>query len=688
YGPAFRPLQRLIGQGQRAWAQLQRPEGANDWALLDGCFQAVAATLDPQAAAGQLLLPVGLEALWLQQLPLPDALECRVALRPSAEPAFVRADLELRSGGEVIGWVRGFRLRRLPRQALDWLFPQAPGEADSAAELPPQSGWLVRAAWEPLVEIATTSAVSREAQPSGPEAPQLHWPDPDQPLEQALADLLALAQQGPSQLWLVLEGQGPLQEALAAFVRTAALERPASRWFTLWLPEGARRQRLPIPWGRIAALAEQEPALAFDGQRLLRQRLLPLPPERFRFATGSFGMLESLAPAPLPPQGPAAGELELAVEATGLNFRDVLNALGLLRSYSRQLGLDAAAQVPFGGECVGRVVAVGEGVDPALVGQRLLAALAVGSLASHVVCRAELCVPLPAALTPEQGASLSTAFLTALYGLHTLAQLQPGETVLIHAAAGGVGQAALQVALRAGARVYATASGPKQARLLEQGCAAVFDSRSLEFVEPLLAATGGRGVDVVLNSLKGEWVDATFEALAPGGRFVELGKIEIWSRADAEERRPDACYLPFDLLEVAAAEPLLVRGLLEQLLADLQAGVYTLLPLKSFAIEHTVEAFRLMAQARHVGKVVIRQPERPAAAGPLAIRADGTYLITGAFGGIGLQLARWLAGQGARSLLLLARSAADPAAEAQLLLRELAEQGVVCTLLPLDLAAP
>ncbi|MBM4098246.1 MAG: hypothetical protein FJ261_16010, partial [Planctomycetes bacterium] len=355
YGPAFRPLQRLIGQGQRAWAQLQRPEGANDWALLDGCFQAVAATLDPQAAAGQLLLPVGLEALWLQQLPLPDALECRVALQPSAEPAFVRADLELRSGEEVIGWVRGFRLRRLPRQALDWLFPQAPGEADSAAELPPQSGWLVRAAWEPLEEIA---AESREAPPSGPEAPQLHWPDPDQPLEQALADLLALAQQGSSQLWLVLEGQGPLQEALAAFVRTAALEKPASRWFTLWLPEGARRQRLPIPWGRIAALAEQEPALAFDGQRLLRQRLLRLPPERFRFATGSFGMLESLAPAPLPPQGPAAGELELAVEATGLNFRDVLNALGLLRSYSRQLGLDAAAQVPFGGECVGRVVAV------------------------------------------------------------------------------------------------------------------------------------------------------------------------------------------------------------------------------------------------------------------------------------------------------------------------------------------
>jgi len=686
YGPAFRPLQGLRRQGTQAWAQLLRPAGASDWALLDGCFQAVAATLDPQAAAGQLLLPVGLEALWIDQLPFPDALECRVALQPSVEPAFVRADLELFSGGAVIGWVRGFRLRRLPRQALDWLFPLAPTEAVSASEFPPQSGWLVRTAWEPLEgSVAIEPAMGPEQPPPGPDAPRIHWPDLGQSLDKALAELLALAQQGPAAIWLVLEGHGPLQEALAAFARTAALERPACRWFTLRLPEGARHRRLPVPWSRIAALAEQEPALRFDGQRLLRQRLTPMPPERFRFATASFGMLESLQPAPLPPQGPAAGELELAVEATGLNFRDVLNALGLLRSYSRQLGLDEAAQVPFGGECVGRVVAVGAGVDPALVGQRMVAALAVGSLASHVVCRAELCVPLPAWLTAEQGASLSTAFLTALYGLHTLAQLQPGESVLIHAAAGGVGQAALQVALRAGARVYATASGPKQARLLEQGCTAVFDSRSLEFADQLLAATGSRGVDVVLNSLKGDWVDASFETLAPGGRFVELGKIEIWSRAEAEERRPDVRYLPFDLLEVASADPQLLRGQLEQLLADLQAGVYTLLPLQSFSIEHTVEAFRLMAQARHVGKVVIHQPARSAEAAR-EIRSDGTYLVTGAFGGIGLQLVRWLVAQGAQSLLLLARSAADPSAEAQLLLQELAGQGVACTLLPLDLA--
>ncbi|MFZ9769257.1 MAG: beta-ketoacyl synthase N-terminal-like domain-containing protein, partial [Vulcanococcus sp.] len=373
YGPSFRPLSRLQRTGDQAWAELKRPVGAGDWALLDGCFQAVAATLDPDAAAGQLFLPVGFEALQLSQFPLPDALECRVQLRASDEPAFVKADLQLFAAGERIGWVQGFRLRRLPRQALDWLFPL---EQTSTSQQPEHQRWLVRQGWLAVeADLGTCSVAPPEELP-------LHWPDPQNlSVFEATSELLALAQQSPAEIWLVLEGQGPVQEALAAFARTAALERPATRWFSLQLPAGAKAEQLPIPWEQIRQLAEVEPALAFDGQRLLKQRLLPLPPARFRYGTASFGLLESLRPEPLPPQVPAAGELEIAVEATGLNFRDVLNALGLLRSYSRQLGLDEAAQVPFGGECVGRVTAVGEGVDPGLVGQRVLAALAVGSLA-------------------------------------------------------------------------------------------------------------------------------------------------------------------------------------------------------------------------------------------------------------------------------------------------------------------
>lgn len=230
----------------------------------------------------------------------------------------------------------------------------------------------------------------------------------------------------------------------------------------------------------------------------------------------------------------------VAVAATGLNFRDVLNALGLLRTYSRQLGLDEEAQVPFGGECVGQVEACGEGVPPELIGQTVVAALAVGSLASHVCCRAELVVPLPATMDPEVGASVTTAFLTAQYGLVELAGLKAGETVLIHAAAGGVGQAALQVARRCGARILATASAAKHGGLLAQGVEAVFDSRSLAFAEQVLAHTGGRGVDVVLNSLKGDGVEAGFRALATGGASSSSAR----SRSGAASRLSSGAPMP------------------------------------------------------------------------------------------------------------------------------------------------
>ena len=695
YGPTYRGLSQLqVAEGQ-AWAVLERPADGLDRGLIDSCFQAVAVLLDPAAREGQLLLPVGLDALWLAALPLPDRLYCQVRLQPSEEPAFVLADLLLHDGAAPLGWIRGFRLRRLPRQALEWLFPLPDAAPQAGAQ-----DWLLTADWQeapplevPPLELPADAGPEPvrvgcgEPIPPGTE-PLLLWPNLDQAgvsLEALAADLLAQAQQlaaAPARpVWLVLEGGGSLavgagaRAGLAGFARSAALEQPALGWTVLHLADGI--PPAPADWPALLALGEREPLLAWRDGRVLVQRLQPLADRPFRLESSSLGSLETLRPLPLRRQAPAAGELELAVEATGLNFRDVLNALGLLAGYSRQLGMAADARMPYGGECVGRVVAVGPGVDPTLVGQRLLAALAVGSLASHVVCRAALCVPLPATLDPALGASVSTAFLTAIYGLQTLAQLREGETVLIHAAAGGVGQAALQVARRCGARVLATASGAKQAGLLAQGVEAVFDSRSLAFSDQVHDATGGRGVDVVLNSLKGDWVDASFAALAEGGRFVELGKIETWSREAAAQRRPDALYLPFDLLEVAAADPALVRGLLLELLADLEAGQYVPIPLQTFPIERSVEAFRLMAQARHVGKVVITQGERPF---PWLIGPEATYLVTGAFGGIGRQLCRWLVARGARSLVLVGRR---PDSE---LVTQLRAQGAHCEPVAFDLA--
>ena len=737
YGRRYRALVALRAEGERAWAELERPAGASAWGLLDGCFQAVAATLDPEAMAGQLVLPVGLEAMELEPAGpgwpgLPDRLGCQVRLLASPEPTEVRAHLLLHDGERPLGWIRGFRLRRLPRQAMEWLFPAPQRDATHPGRGP--ETWLLHSVWWPLVEGGEAAeageageAAEPEAQP--PEAPLLvgagphqalgfeAWLQPlgrvprrlpfDAPLPagtgpvlvwpelasaepgRLCAGLLAIAQglaaaPEPRPVWLVLEGEGAAAGALDGLARTLALESPGQGWGRLHLPASAAEQPGPTEWPGLWARLQGAPALRWRHGHLAAPRLERLPAERLQLLSHDPGRLEALALEPLAPFALLPGEVELAVEATGLNFRDVLNALGLLEAYGAQLGLETGARLPFGGECVGRVVALGPGVDPALLGQRVVAALAVGSLASHVACRAQLCAPLPEGLDASEAAGLSTAFLTALYGLDTLAQLQPGETVLIHAAAGGVGQAALQVARRRGARILATASAAKQAALLEQGVEAVFDSRSLAFADRVLAHTDGRGVDVVLNSLKGPWVEASFRALAPGGRFLELGKIEIWSRAEAAERRPDARYLPFDLLEVATAEPALLRELLLQLLADRVAGHVQPLPLRVFPIARAQEAFRLMAQARHVGKVVIRQPERPA---PLRIRPDATYLVSGALGGIGLRLLPWLADQGARSLVLVGRSADRPDAQGRLLLEQLAERGVSCIRLALDLGA-
>ncbi len=732
YGPSFRGVVGLRQEQGRAWAELERPPGARDWALLDACLQAVAATLDPAAAAGQVFLPVGCARLRLAGLPLPDRLQAQVRLIPNDDPAFVQADLllldPLLTGQEaLIGWLGGFRLRRLPRQALDWLFPlpEEPGSrADNPANWlfeslwsslppepqlsplpvpvrPPQSAWLVGAGEDQacsfLAWMAQADALAGRVglgEPLPDQGPVLFWPDlRSMSLQAALESLLVLAQQlgsdpkrppQPRRVLLVLEGDGPAQSALAAFSKSAGLEQGSLSWGRLWLPEDRALAPGQDDWPLLWGLAEQEAAIAWQNGAAHCERLRPLHPECFRWGIGSFGMLETLQLEPLPLQEPAKGEVLVAVAATGLNFRDVLNALGLLRAYGLQLGLDEEAQVPFGGECVGEVLAIGEGVAPELIGQTVVAALAVGSLASHVCCRAELVVPLPATMDPAVGASVTTAFLTAQYGLAELAGLQPGETVLIHAAAGGVGQAALQVARRCGARVLATASATKHEGLLAQGVEAVFDSRSLAFADQVLAHTGGRGVDVVLNSLKGEAVAAGFRALASGGRFIELGKIEIWSRQQALEQRPDARYLPFDLLEVAAAAPGLVRGLLLELLEQLGNGQLTPLPITVFPQERCVDAFRLMAQARHIGKVVISQPPRPPA---LTIDAEGAYLVSGALGGIGRQLLPWLVEQGAKELVLVSRSIGDPPAAALALLEHLERQGVVLHRLAIDLAA-
>ncbi len=381
----------------------------------------------------------------------------------------------------------------------------------------------------------------------------------------------------------------------------------------------------------------------------------------FRLGLSSYGVLDDLALLPVERQPPNAGEVEIQVKASGLNFRDVLNALGMLQSVLEEMGFLGATEVPFGGECAGVVTAVGDGVETLKVGDEVIAAQAVGSLRQFVTVPADFVVSKPVSMSFAEAATVPTAFLTAYYGLVHCAGLKAGDRILIHSAAGGVGQAAVQIAQSIGAEVFATASPPKWSCLYSMGIKHVMNSRTLDFAEEILAVTEGKGVDVVFNSLNGEFIDKSVDVLAPRGRFVEIGKIGIWDAKKMSQVRSDIDYFPFDLLEVSTEKPQLIAQILSDLMTQFQAQQLQPLPKTVFPIESAPDAFRYMAQARHIGKVVLTLPAI-APHQPL-INPQAAYLVTGGLGALGLNVAQWLADQGAQHLILLGRRSPTPSAQ-------------------------
>ena len=360
------------------------------------------------------------------------------------------------------------------------------------------------------------------------------------------------------------------------------------------------------------------------------------------------GTLDNLLLRPVTRQRPGPGEVEVAVRSTGLNFRDVLNVLAMYPG-------DAGA---LGSECAGVITATGEGVGDLKIGDEVIA-LASHSFGSYVTVSADLVVRKPVGLSFEEAATIPIAFLTADYALNRLAKMQPGDRVLIHAAAGGVGMAAVQLARRAGAEIFGTAgSEEKRALLKSLGVQHVFNSRSLDFAEEILAATGGEGVDIVLNSLAGDFIPKSLSVLKETGRFVEIGKTDVWNADRVRQIKSGAAYFVLYLGEILEKDPQRIRGMLLDLLADFERGVLRPLPRQVFPLEQAVDAFRFMAQAKHTGKIVITQQHEISP--DISIREDATYLISGGLGGLGLVTARWLVDRGARHLVLLGRSRPSP----------------------------
>jgi acyl transferase domain-containing protein/NADPH:quinone reductase-like Zn-dependent oxidoreductase/acyl carrier protein len=372
----------------------------------------------------------------------------------------------------------------------------------------------------------------------------------------------------------------------------------------------------------------------------------------FELRAAGSGTLDRLRLVPVPLPEPGPGEVRLRVQCTGLNFRDVLNALGL---YPGEPG-------PLGGECAGVVTALGEGVTGLEIGQPVLA-IAPGSFRREAVTRACLALPLPKGMTCEQGATVAAAFLTAHHALHEVGRLAAGDTVLIHAAAGGVGLAAVQLAQRAGAEVIATAGSERKRRYLAGlGVRRVAGSRSPDFKRQVLEWTAGRGVDLVLSALAGELVDAGLDVLAPGGRFLEIGKTDRRSPARVAASHPGVSYHPIALDDLTAREPERMGALLAALLRDCAAGLLRALPCTVFPLAEAPRAFRYMQRARHIGKVVVSQQR----AGAAIVRPEASYLIAGGAGALGLHLAEHLVRGGARAVVLAGRSAPSPEASARI----------------------
>ncbi|AKN71145.1 hypothetical protein QR97_16165 [Streptomyces sp. PBH53] len=391
-----------------------------------------------------------------------------------------------------------------------------------------------------------------------------------------------------------------------------------------------------------AALTCGEPQVAVRSGVVSAPRLtragadaLVLPDGGWRLQPGTTGTVDGLTAVPRTDAPLAEGEVRVAVRAVGVTFRDVLSVLGLYPGAPQPLGIEAA----------GTVTETGPGVTDLAAGDRVFGLLP-GSMGSAAVADRRLLAPVPDDWSFTRAAAMPSAFLTAWFALHDVARVRAGDRVLVHAAAGGVGMAAVQVARLLGAEVFATASPGKHGVLRGMGLdeAHVASSRDTGFADRFPR------MDVVLNSLAGEFVDASLRLLGPGGRFVELGKTDLRDPADL----PGVDYRPFDLLRDAGPDR--VQSLLTEVVAHAEAGEITGLPTRTWPLTDAREAFRFMARAQHTGKLVLT----------VAPYADGTVLITGA-GVLGGLLARHLVAEhGARDLVLASRRGAAAPGSADL----------------------
>ncbi|WP_307840153.1 SDR family NAD(P)-dependent oxidoreductase [Streptomyces sp. G44] len=577
--------------------------------------------------------------------------------------------------------VQRYSVDRLPRAGQDWL-PSGHTRLD-----------VVLVLEDTNYSHATDSALTHAADLTVRRAETLRH----------IADTMDALPVGiPRTLWLVSRPSGalplpeqpaePTDAAAWGMARTVSNEYPhlTVKRLSLQRTDDVHADAQRVVRELLTATDEDELVLTPGGRFVPRLSELPCPSglvegtdvPAYTLHMRSPGISYELAWEESTPMPPGPGQVAIAVRAAALNYRDTMLALGLLPAEAEEA---IGGQAGLGLECSGVVTAIGEGVTSLAVGDRVFA-LAPDSLSTHTLTSEHAAGRIPDSMSFTQAATLPVAFLTVHYSLDRLARLTAGETVLVHGGAGGVGLAALQFALHRGARIIATAGSESKRDLLRRlGATHVLDSRSLNFADDVLHLTEGRGVDVVLNSLAGEAASRSLELLTHRGRFVELGKRDIYENRPLLLRpfRKNIAYYGVDLFGLLQ-DPQLTADQIAAVSELIHRGLYRPLPHSSYPAARADEAFRLLQHSRHVGKVVVTFDPRDAAprveprTHRPTLNPDATYLVTGGLSGFGALTARHLADRGARHLALVGRRGTDTP-EAQTLLADLAARGVQAT---------
>ncbi|MEY9860422.1 acyl transferase domain-containing protein/D-arabinose 1-dehydrogenase-like Zn-dependent alcohol dehydrogenase/acyl carrier protein [Catenulispora sp. GAS73] len=691
YGPVFQGLRNVWRSGSDFYAEVELDESeavdqgfAVHPALLDAALHPlVLAALDEQG--GRVLLPFSWQGV---SLPQEAGRRLRVVLSHIGPDEY--AVTLFGDDGSVIGGARSLALRALPENSA-------------------QSDPLYVESWRPF-ELSTEEP-GRDLRTFADPAALCRALDEDEPVPAAV--LMAT----------VPDEDSPVDPAAAAHARTAAVLTALQAWLREPRLEGCRLavltrgavavdpgERITDPagaaiWGLVraaqsehrdrfvlidsdarsvsdealaAALASGEPQSALRAGAGYRPRLtraepsgrLAVPPggRPWRLDLTRRGSLDDLVLAEHPAYAAPLehGQVRVGLRAVGLNFRDVMIALGMYPGEAR-----------LGGEGAGVVLETGPGVDGLRAGDRVMGLFPDGG-GPTAVTDARMVAPMPAGWSYPQAAAVPVVFLTAYYGLADLASLCAGQSVLIHAATGGVGSAAVQLAEMWGAEVFATASPGKWPALHAAGIPPqrIASSRNLDFEHTFRTTTENHdGIDIVLNSLTGDYIDASLRLLNHHGHFLEMGKTDIRQPTDLTTEHPGIHYHPFDLMDAGPDR-------IAQMLADLsewfEAGRLRPLPVTCWDVRQAPEALRHLSQARHIGKLALTLPA--------GWDPQRTVLITGGTGTLGRAVARHLVAEhGVRHLVLAGRRGAA-AAGADELAAELAGLGAQAEFVACDVA--